>query len=399
MNSSASPSDWEIPTEKSETVTPVLPGSVVGVLGGGQLGRMFALAARRMGYRVHSFSPGSGSPAGQIADVEISAPYEDLEAVRRFARAVQVVTFEFENVPVEAIRAAAASTPVRPGGWVLHTTQNRLREKRFLEKNGFPVAGFREVSGIPSLLEAVRDLGLPAVLKSAGFGYDGKGQSRIASEEDADAALVAAGAGEKILEEFIDFASEVSVVLSRDATGNCADWGVVENIHRNHILDVSLAPARVPDHVAAQATGLAREIANALGVVGTMCVEFFVTRADELLVNEIAPRPHNSGHWTIDASVTCQFEQQLRAVCGLALGSTGIKAPAAMANLLGDLWSGGEPDWAAACAEPEVKLHLYGKMEARPGRKMGHLTATAATVDESQELVLAARRRLCPLPE
>jgi len=370
------------------------PGSTIGVLGSGQLGRMFAIAARRMGYRVHTLSPDDDTPTGQVADREVKAAYDDLDAVRDFARGVDVVTFEFENVSAAATTAAAGHAPVRPAGAVLHTTQHRLREKGFLAGSGFPVAPFVPVRSLPELQAALAEIGAPAVLKTAGWGYDGKGQVKIQDAGGAAAAWEAIGGQEAVLEAFVDFDREVSVVAARGLDGSFAHFGVIENRHRNHILDVSTAPAGVPPEVEREAVEIARGILEALEVVGVLCVEMFLTRDGRLLVNELAPRPHNSGHLTFDACVTSQFEQQLRAICGLPLGSTEFLRPAAMANLLGDLWAGGEPDWAAACAIPDVKLHLYGKAAARPGRKMGHLTAMAATPEEAMRKVLAARQAL-----
>lgn len=374
--------------------SPVLPGATIGVLGSGQLGRMFAIAARRMGYRVHTYSPEGDTPTGQVADVEIIGRYDDLQAVRRFASNVSVVTFEFENVPSASVEAATEFVPVRPGGGVLHVAQNRLREKRFLAGNGFPVAPFRPVSSAVELVDAVAEIGLPSVLKTAGFGYDGKGQTKLRSPQDVEAVVAAGIAGEMVLEEFVDFACELSVVAARGLDGEFAHWGAIQNTHANHILDVSVAPASVAPEVASEAVALARGVLESLDVVGVLCVEFFLTMEGRLLVNEVAPRPHNSGHLTFDACVTSQFEQQLRAVCGLPLGSTELLRPAAMANLLGDLWTAGEPDWAAACAVPEVKVHLYGKLHPKPGRKMGHLTALAPSPDEAARIVRDARARL-----
>ncbi len=375
---------------------PILPGAAVGVLGSGQLGRMFAIAARRMGYRVHTLSPDGDTPTGQVADLEIQAAYDDLDAVRRFAAGVSVVTFEFENVPAPTAQAAAEHAPVRPAGAVLHTTQHRLREKRFLEQAGFPLTPFRAVETAEDLAKAVRELGCPSILKTADFGYDGKGQSRVESPADAEAAWTSIGRVPAVLEQFIAFEREVSVVAARGVDGTCADWGVIENRHTNHILDVSLSPARVSPEVAARAREIARLVLEALDVIGVLCVEFFVEPGGRLLINELAPRPHNSGHLTVDASVTSQFEQQLRAVCGLPLGSTALLRPAAMANLLGDLWSRGEPDFVAALAAPQVKLHLYGKLAPRPGRKMGHLTALGPDAETALETVLKARQALTP---
>jgi len=367
------------------------PGSTVGVLGSGQLGRMFAIAARRMGYRVHTLSPDYDTPTGQVADREVQAAYDDLDAVRAFARGVDVVTFEFENVAAAATEAAAEYAPVRPAGAVLHTTQHRLREKGFLAGAGFPVTPFRPVRSLDDLAAALAALGTPAVLKTAGWGYDGKGQVRIASTAETAAAWEAVGGQECVLEAFVDFEREVSVVAARGLDGSFAHFGVIENRHCRHILDLSTAPAGIASSIQSEAVEIARGVLEALGVVGVLAVEMFLTRDGRLLVNELAPRPHNSGHLTFDACLTSQFEQQLRAICGLALGSTELLRPAAMANLLGDLWAGGEPDWAAACRFPGVKLHLYGKATARPGRKMGHLTALAASGEEAARIVLAAR--------
>ena len=374
----------------------ILPGATVGVLGSGQLGRMFAIAARRMGYRVHTFSPDTDTPTGQVADLEIVAPYEDLDAVRRFAQQVRVVTFEFENVPAETAAAAAECSQVRPRGEVLHTTQNRLREKRFLVANGFPVAPFREVRSLEDLTRGLEEIGPKAILKTAGFGYDGKGQIRIHAHSAAEEAWRRMAGQECVLEAWIDFEKEASVVAARGADGSFVHYGVVENDHKNHILDLTRAPGRVRPEMAAEAVEIARTVLQKLDVIGVLCVEFFVTTDGRLLINELAPRPHNSGHFSFDACVTSQFEQQLRAACGLPLGSTEQLCPSAMANLMGDLWDAGEPNWPAALALPNVKLHLYGKVSARPGRKMGHLTALGTTAEAAAETALAARALLLP---
>ncbi|MCY2965490.1 MAG: 5-(carboxyamino)imidazole ribonucleotide synthase [Planctomycetota bacterium] len=373
---------------------PILPGATIGVLGSGQLGRMFAIAARRMGYRVHTFSPDSDTPTGQVADREVTASYDDLDAVREFASQVSVVTFEFENVPAATAAAAGAHAPVRPSGEVLHTTQHRLREKTFLAGARFPITPFTRVTSLTELMEGLVAFGCPAILKTAGWGYDGKGQIRIDSREEARAAWKKLAAPEAVLEAFVDFRLEASVVAARGLDGRCVAFPMIENSHSHHILDISVCPARIP--VATQRAGeeMARRVLEKLDVVGVLCVEFFVTDGGGLLINELAPRPHNSGHLTIDACVTCQFEQQVRAICGLPLGDTELLRPTAMANLLGDVWSGGEPDWAAACSDPCVKLHLYGKAEARPGRKMGHLTALGTTVEAAAESVEQARRAM-----
>jgi len=372
----------------------ILPNSVIGVFGSGQLGRMFAIEARKMGYRVHTFSPDSDTPTGQVADIETSRSYDDLDAVRDFAQTVDVVTFEFENVPSAAVEAAAEFVDVHPRGDVLHTTQNRLREKTFLSDNGFPVTPFRRIKVIEDLYHAVDDLGTPAVLKTAGFGYDGKGQSKIRSRADIEPAFATLNGAEAILEAFVEFEKEVSVVCARGQDGKFAHFGVIENSHANHILDISFAPAAVSDSVQRSAVEIARSIADQFGYVGTLCVELFVTKDGRLLVNELAPRPHNSGHLTFDACRTSQFAQQLRAVCGLPLGSTEYYHPAAMANLLGDVWANGEPQWARALQLPGVSLHLYGKAEPRVGRKMGHITALAKSAEEACDVVRRARAEL-----
>jgi 5-(carboxyamino)imidazole ribonucleotide synthase len=372
----------------------LLPGSTtIGVLGSGQLGRMLTFAARRMGYAVHVFSPEEDSPAGRIANREYCAPYEDLDAAREFALGVDVITLEFENIPSEPVEELSSLAPVRPGIKALQTTQNRLREKEFLRGAGFPVAPFRAVPDRGSLGTAIKEVGVPAVLKTAGFGYDGKGQTRISSPEDGDGAWEALG-GEAVLEAWVDFEAELSVVAARGLDGSFAHYGAVRNTHDRHILDLTVSPSGVPFAVEAEAVEITAGIFEALGIVGTSCVEFFLTKDEELLVNEIAPRPHNSGHWTIEGAATSQFEQQLRAVCNLPLGSTHRPEPAAMSNLLGDLWQAGEPDWPAALAVPGTSLHLYGKKQPRPGRKMGHITARAPTPEQAARRALEARKAL-----
>ncbi len=369
----------------------VHPGGTIGVLGSGQLGRMMALAARRMGYRVHTLSPGFDTPTGQVADLEITADYEDLDAIRAFVGGVDVVTFEFENVSAEAAELAAELAPVRPSGSALHVTQQRAREKAFLADRGFPVPAFARVQSLDELAVALGTVGLPSIVKTAAFGYDGKGQHRITAIEQAEPVWGLIGHQEAIVERVVDFACEVSVVAARGLDGAMVDYGAIENQHANHILDLSISPARVPTTVAAEASALAQRVMEELGYVGVLCVEFFVTRENQLLVNEIAPRPHNSGHLTIEACATSQFEQQVRAVCGLPLGSTAQARPAAMVNLLGEVWAEGEPDWDAALAVPGAALHLYGKGDPRPGRKMGHITVVADTAEQAVDRALAAR--------
>ena len=370
------------------------PGSSLGVLGGGQLGRMFTIAARRMGYRVHTFSPDEDTPTGQVADVEVTAAYDDLDALRAFARQVSVVTFEFENVPADAVAAIEQIVQVRPSGAALHVAQQRAREKAFLVEHGIPTTPFARAGTLDELWDGVARVGTPAVIKTAAFGYDGKGQHRVTTPADVEHIWAAIGHQEAVVEKHVSLQAEISVIAARSLEGDIAMYPVFENRHRHHILDLTTAPAMIPVAVATQAVDIARTILESLQYIGILCVEFFLSTDGELLVNEMAPRPHNSGHLTFDAAVTSQFEQQVRAVCGLPLGSTELLRPAAMANLLGDLWTDGEPNWAAACRNPDVKLHLYGKDEARPGRKMGHLTAMGRTVDQAMDRVLAARDAL-----
>jgi len=372
----------------------ITPGATLGVLGSGQLGRMFTIAARRMGYRVHTFSPDQDTPTGQVADREVTAPYEDLDALRAFAREVAVVTFEFENVPSDAVHALDYIVPVRPSGAALYTAQQRGREKAFLLERGFPTVPFARASTFEELLDGVARIGTPVVIKSAAFGYDGKGQHKITRLAEAEHVWNELEGREALVEKFVSLQAEISVIAARGLDGAIAEYPPFENRHSNHILDVTTAPALIPAPLAARAREIARAILEALDYVGVLCVEFFVTTDGELLVNELAPRPHNSGHLTFDAAITSQFEQQVRSICGLPLGSTELLKPAAMANLLGDLWADGEPNWAAACRHPDVKLHLYGKTQPRPGRKMGHLTATGRTVQEAQDTVVAARDAL-----
>jgi 5-(carboxyamino)imidazole ribonucleotide synthase len=369
----------------------ILPGATIGVLGSGQLGRMMAIAARRMGYRVHTLSPGEDTPAGQVADLEITADYEDLDAIRAFAKGVDVITFEFENVSTDAAAVAAELVPVRPSGSALHITQQRAREKGFLADHGFPATPCAAVRTVDELAVALGWIGVPAVVKTASFGYDGKGQHKVTSIEDAERVWGLVGHQDAVVEHFVDFTHELSVVAARGLDGAFVHYGAIENTHRDHILDVSIAPARVSGEVTGDAVEITRSIMEELDYIGVLCVEFFLTQDRRLLVNEIAPRPHNSGHLTFDACITSQFEQQVRAVCGLPLGSTAQLRPAAMANLLGELWAEGEPDWNSALALPDVKLHLYGKRDPRPGRKMGHLTAFGDTAAEAADKAIAAR--------
>lgn len=368
----------------------------MGILGGGQLGRMLAIAARRMGYRVHAYEPQPDCPAGQICDVEVNAPYTDATALRAFAEGVDVISFEFENIPRSAVEAVASLRPVRPCGEVLHICQNREREKSFLRANGFPCAPFRVVDSAESLQAALKEIGTPSVLKTADFGYDGKGQVKLTEDVDAEAVWKKFGAPRGVLEKWIPFQAELSVVCARGLDGAIAAFPASENIHTNHILDLSIVPARFQASILQSAGELASRIIRALDVVGLLAVEFFLTADGELLVNELAPRPHNSGHFSFDACVTSQFEQQLRAVCGLPLGSPELLKPVVMWNILGDLWKNGEPNWSIVLADPRAKLHLYGKSEARPGRKMGHVCLMAETVEEALAGIKKIQAALLP---
>ncbi|HWA85104.1 MAG TPA: 5-(carboxyamino)imidazole ribonucleotide synthase [Opitutus sp.] len=367
------------------------PGKTIGVLGGGQLGRMLAQAAQTLGYRVHVFEPQPNCPAGAVADRAINASYEDLEALQAFASGVDVVTYEFENIPGEPLAAIASLVPLRPGPDVLHVCQNRQREKAWLRTSGFPHVRYAEALD-GDVVRAVAEVGRPCVVKTADFGYDGKGQLKIANGADLEKAAAIFRGRRCVVERWTDFRSELSVIVARSSTGETRAFPVAENIHANHILDISLVPARIDATVARGAERLAGAIADKLGVTGLLAVEMFLTTEGELLVNELAPRPHNSGHWSIDGCETSQFEQHVRAICGLPLGGTGVREPTVMANILGDVWSAGgrEPDWTPILAAPKAKLHLYGKTEARPGRKMGHFTVR----DADLETALAQARAL-----
>jgi len=376
----------------------ILPGQTIGILGGGQLGRMFAIAARRMGYRVHAMDPTADCPTGQVADLEVNAPYDDLDAARDFAMGVDVVTFEFENVPAQTLSTIAELRPVHPSPLVLDTCRHRLHEKSFLSSSGFPCAAYRPVGDFHKLSSAVRELGgelgLPCILKSADYGYDGKGQVTIDATTDLQSAWKTMGRPLGVVEAFVEFEKEISVIVARTSAGQTKSFLPFENEHRHHILNMTTCPADIEPSVSKRAIELATAIADKLAVVGVIAVEMFLRPGGELLVNELAPRPHNSGHLTVDACISSQFEQQLRAVCGLPLGDPGLLRPAAMANLLGDLWCDGMPHWEEALADPEVKLHLYGKEKPMPGRKMGHLTAMADSPAAARRLVLAARASL-----
>jgi 5-(carboxyamino)imidazole ribonucleotide synthase len=366
-------------------MTPIVPPATVGMLGGGQLGRYALMAARSMGYRTAVLDPDPHAPAKAVADLRISAGFDDEHALAELAAAADVVTIEFENPPAEALRYLAQRTRVAPSPEAVAIAQDRILEKRFLVDSGMPVAPFAVVDSP----DADPDITYPAILKTARMGYDGKGQRTVTDASAMRAAWRLLGSVPCVLEQALDLETELSVVGARTAVGHFAAFPVAENAHVDGILDLTVVPAAVGRKTADRAIGLAMAIADALDYVGVLAVEMFVVKGD-LVVNELAPRPHNSGHWTLDAAQTSQFAQQIRAVCGVGLGDTSMTRPAAaMANLLGDLWSSGEPDWERALELPSVALHLYGKAGARPGRKMGHLTAWA---DRRTEAAVVARQ-------
>ncbi|MEQ9609698.1 MAG: 5-(carboxyamino)imidazole ribonucleotide synthase [Kiloniellaceae bacterium] len=353
---------------------PLSPGATIGILGSGQLGRMAALAAARLGYRCHVYGPEADAPANQVCDAATVAAYDDVAALTRFAEAVDVVTFEFENIPLATVEVLEKLAPLRPGAAVLSICQHRLREKDFCNGVSVPTTAYRAAEDVGSLRRAVEAIGTPCILKSAELGYDGKGQVRITAESDLAEAWAAmrghAADAVGIVEAIVPFRMEISAIVARSADGSVRTYVPVENRHKNHILDETIAPANLPDELSDRAEAIARHLAKEMGLVGLLAVEMFVTHDNKILVNELAPRPHNSGHWTLDACVTSQFEQFIRAVAGLPLGSTERLCDAVMKNLLGDEVN----DWLRILSEPGNKLHLYGKAEARPGRKMGHVT-------------------------
>ena len=372
----------------------ILPGATLGMLGGGQLGRMFTIAACTMGYRVIVLDPDPDSPAGEFAADHVCTDYRDERAIEYLAKTCAAVSTEFESVPAATLEALAKKCIVRPGANALAITQDRIREKTFLREAGFPTAPFAAIRSADDLEHGLRTIGTPAVLKVSRFGYDGKGQADVTSLAEARGAWESMRRESCVLESRVSLDTEVSVVLARGVDGAVASYPVGENAHRNGILDITMVPARVSEVLAQQAEELATRIATRLDYIGIMAVEFFVSNG-KLLVNEIAPRPHNSGHYTIDACVTSQFEQQVRALCGLPLGDARLLSPAVMVNLLGDLWRDGRsPPWELLLRHPNAKLHLYGKREPRPGRKMGHYTVLAPTRDESQVLARSIQAEL-----
>lgn len=372
----------------------ILPGSTLGLLGGGQLGRMFTQAAQRLGYEVVVLDPDPLSPAGRIAAVHIQAGYTDEPALTELGKRVRAVTTEFENVPASSLAFLRLMVPVRPGAEAVSLTQDRIAEKIFAREQGLMTAPFHAVLTETDLVPAIETIGAPAILKTSRLGYDGKGQASVEDLASLTAAFDQFGRQACILERRLPLDLEISVVLTRAEDGQVVTFPVGENRHVNGILDTTVVPARIPASLAERARQAASKLARAMHYVGTMAVEFFVVDGDQLLVNELAPRPHNSGHYTLDACVTDQFEQQVRALVELPLGDTTLHTPCAMVNLLGDLWIHGEPRWDRALSDPAVKLHLYGKKEPRVGRKMGHLTALGAGPADALTAALAARARL-----
>jgi 5-(carboxyamino)imidazole ribonucleotide synthase len=372
----------------------ILPGATIGLLGGGQLGRMFTARARTMGYRVWVLDPDPASPAGHLADRHLVAPYTEAEGLETLAKGCQVVTTEFENVPAATLETLASRVRVWPPPAAVAIAQDRNREKGFLRLHGLHTTLHAAVAVEGDVATAWQQVGGPALLKTSRLGYDGKGQANVASVDAARAAFRSFQGVECVLERRLELEAELSVVLARNEYGSIARFPVGQNHHVNGILDTTVVPAALPREILAEAESVATRVAEALDYVGVLGVELFVANGGRIYVNEIAPRPHNSGHFTQDACVTCQFEQQVRAICGLPLGGTSLLSPVAMANLLGDLWSAGEPRWDRALSDPGVKLHLYGKAEPRPGRKMGHLNVLAASPAEAKQRALDARRAL-----
>lgn len=376
----------------------IVPGSTIGILGGGQLGRMLILAGRSLGYRFHVFEPKGPCSAGMVADLEINANYDDEEELRRFAQGVDVITLEFENIPAEVINFLSAIKPVLPGREALHICQHRQREKDFLKNNDLPCAPFEYADSAVSLKLAVQAIGFPCVIKTAAFGYDGKGQIKLKTAEEAADCDYLWGFLENpsrvVVEKWIDHIGEFSVICARKADASKSTFPMAENIHVNHILHASIVPARVTEATQASGAELACKIADLLDVVGLIAVELFLQEDGSLVINEMAPRPHNSGHYSIDGCVTSQFEQHVRAVTNLPFGSTKLLNNTVMINLLGDVWKNGEPDWKGLLCDPRAKIHLYDKGEARAGRKMGHFTLLGDDVDETLELAQAYFNKL-----
>jgi len=366
----------------------ILPGATLGMLGGGQLGRMFVTAAQTMGYKVIVLEPDVNSPAGIIADQHICAKYTDETALAELAQQCDAVTTEFENIPATVLSFLEAKTVVHPSSKALSSTQNRLVEKAFIESLGINVAPYAAIRSMADIDAIADEFQFPAIIKAASFGYDGKGQAVCQTADDVRAAFTALNEVECVLEQRINLEREISTVLARSESGEITNFPVAENVHVNGILHSTTVPSSVPVSQAQQAIEMADTIADGLGYVGTMAVEFFISKQGDILANEIAPRPHNSGHFTLDACETSQFEQQVRMLCGLPSGNCELTSPVVMMNLLGDVWGNSQPHWESLLTQPENKLHLYGKKEARPGRKMGHFNVLASTVEQATKIAL-----------
>jgi len=374
----------------------IYPDATLGMIGGGQLGRMFTIAARSMGYRVIILDPDPHSPAGRIADQHIQADFHDHAALDMLGDSCVAITCEFENLPVESLNRLQRHCPVHPAPDVLAMAQNRLLEKTFLDEHEFPTVAFYPIQTLDDLEEAMTELGCPGILKIATPRYPGHGRHAVDNLEEAVEAFREMGEQPCILEERLYVEKRLSVILARSIEGEIAVYPVSENRYRKGILDLSLAPADISTATAESAIELACDLADELEYCGVLAMEFFLSGDGELLVNTITPRPHNSGHYTVDACVTSQFEQQVRMMCGLPPGDTQLLSSVVMTNLLGDLWSGGDPDWEPVFQEPQAKLHLYGKLEARPGRKMGHINCLAEDTGSALEIADSIRGRLMP---
>lgn len=366
----------------------ILPGATLGMLGGGQLGRMFVTAAQTMGYKVIVLEPDVNSPAGIIADQHICAKYTDETALAQLAEQCDAVTTEFENIPATVLSYLEAKTVVHPSSKALSSTQNRLVEKAFIESLGIRVAPYAAIRSMDDIDAIADSFQFPAIIKAASFGYDGKGQAVCQNADDVRTAFATLNEVECVLEQRINLEREISTVLARSESGDITNFPVSENVHVNGILHSTTVPSSVPEQQAQKAIEMADTIADGLGYVGTMAVEFFISKEGDILANEIAPRPHNSGHFTLDACETSQFEQQVRMLCGLPSGNCELTSPVVMINLLGDVWGSSQPHWDTLLSQPQNKLHLYGKKEARPGRKMGHFNVLAETVEQATEIAL-----------
>ena len=372
----------------------ILPDATLGVLGGGQLGRMFTLAARSMGYRVVVLDPDSHSPAGMVANQHIKADYRDHAALQMFGDECAAITTEFENISADSLEYLEKFCPVRPNPAAVRIAQDRIREKTFVREHGLDTAPFAAIYDVSDIEEAFTELHPPLLLKTAAMGYDGKGQVRVDNLDAAVDAFEQLGSTACILEELVELECEISVVLARSSNGHTAVYPVAENHHANGILDTTIVPARVASEVAGAATAMATRLADAMNYCGVLGVEFFHTRQGDLLINEMAPRPHNSGHFTVDACATSQFEQQVRVMCGLLPGDPQLLSPVVMVNLMGDIWNNGDPAWEAILNEPQAHLHLYGKHEPRHGRKMGHVNCLASDVDTALDIAATLRAAL-----